>query len=321
VNLPYWPRLVCASLAVFFLLNGALGAAVSLVAEMSIRAVGRMKAARAARMLFVLRMVPCGVSALVVTCLCVPSYMWLEPAGVSERVGVWCLGAALAGAGVWAASAARAWGALVRSWAYVRYFRAQGREVMVAEDGAPVWVVERGAPPVALAGTVRPRVVVSEAVLGALSSAELSAALRHERAHAAARDNLKRLCLLLAPGCLPGWRGLGKVERAWRRFAEWAADDSAAARDERQSLCLAAALVRVSRMNAGARPPVLASSLLGDGSDLQARVERLLSGVPHESARGRGWRMACAGAAMMAAAMLQPVTLRLAHRLMEMLIE
>jgi Zn-dependent protease with chaperone function len=108
------------------------------------------------------------------------------------------------------------------------------------------------APLLALAGIVRPRLVISRGVLRALSAEELAAALRHERAHWTARDNLKRLCILLTPGILPFAGSSRTLERGWRKFAEWAADDRAVAGSARRSCALAAALVRVARMTADA---------------------------------------------------------------------
>ena len=87
------------------------------------------------------------------------------------------------------------------------------------------WIVESDAPLLALGGIVRPRLVISRGVVGALSAEQLAAALRHERAHWASHDNLKRLCILLTPGILPFAGSSQTLERGWRKFTEWAADD------------------------------------------------------------------------------------------------
>ena len=47
----------------------------------------------------------------------------------------------------------------------------------------------------AVAGVVHPKLVVSQTVLDALSDDQREAAFRHEAAHRASRDNLKRLLL------------------------------------------------------------------------------------------------------------------------------
>ena len=323
MNLPYLLRLACASSAVFFLLNALLGLAVWLAAPFAIRAAERMAARGAARFLFALRLLPAGLSLLAVVCVCVPSYLWLEPVDVPERVGFLCLAAALAGAGVWTASLVRVFRALARSRAFLRHCRGFAREVLLPHDPAPVWLLENSNPSVALAGIVRPRLLVGASVLRALSPGELTAALRHERAHQRSRDNLKRLWLLLSPDCLPGIRAFANIDRAWARFAEWAADDSSTQGDARRALSLAAALVRVSRMSAAAPPPVLATPLLGAASDLAVRVDRLLSENSRRATR-RAVPLALAAPALVGivlGTMLDPAILQAAHRFMETLID
>src|ERR1700691_2727347 len=86
---------------------------------------------------------------------------------------------------------------------FERYCRGLGREIRVGAENTPVLVVDDTAGLFALAGIVHPRLVISREVLQGLSAEELTAALRHERAHAASRDNLKRLLLLLAPDGFP----------------------------------------------------------------------------------------------------------------------
>jgi hypothetical protein len=106
--------------------------------------------------------------------------------------------------------------------------------------------------------------------------------------------------------------------RAWARYAEWAADDAAAGGDSRRSLALAAALVRVARMEMA--PPMI--SPFDGGVDLSERVERLLRMEPQTGRRPScapvfvGWAMA-AGAL---AAVLQPATLVSVHKVLEHLI-
>jgi len=188
-----------------------------------------------------------------------------------------------------------------------------------------LWVVETPAPCLALAGLLRPRLLVSRDVLDALSPQQLTAALQHERAHRDSRDNLKRLLLLLSPGLLPFGAGFGCLDRAWARFTEWAADDRAVAGNPRRSLWLAAALVRVARLQTPPAIP-LASSLLGEPRDLAARVARLLDQAPARQLPERRIPAAPVGvwlllAAGWAAVLLHPATLSTAHHLLERLIE
>jgi hypothetical protein len=155
-----------------------------------------------------------------------------------------------------------------------------------------------------------------------LSAGQLAAALRHEEAHRVSRDNLKRLILLLAPGLLPGLHGFGAIERGWARFTEWAADDDAVAGDAHRSLSLAAALVRVARMGGSSPVSPLTAAFLGEGREISARVDRLLSPARTEPAHPRKYLTAAAITltAVSAATMLNPATLQSAHRLIEQLI-
>jgi Zn-dependent protease with chaperone function len=167
-----------------------------------------------------------------------------------------------------------------------------------------------------LAGVFRPRLVVSRGVRQALAPDELAAALRHERAHRAAHDNLKRLVLAATPGVVPFGHGLRGLERGWARMAEWAADDRAAAGSTRRSLALAGALVRVARMGPPLAASPLATSLMADAGELETRVERLLNprGLAPASRSRRWWWLA---AAVGAAVVFQPGTMYAAHRVLE----
>jgi len=302
MTLSYAWRLVCLSCAVFFLIHLAVGAAVALGAPAAIRLAERFSPRRAAGFLLWLRLLPAMSAAVVVAAVCVPSYLWLEPNAGVEHVGSACLAAAVLGSAVWIFGGVRAGRAALRSRRLVRLEQ----------------------PCLALAGFLRPRLIVSPAVRAVLTAEQFEAALAHERAHWASRDNLKRLLLLLAPGLLPFCPGFGRMERAWRRFTEWAADDSAAAGSARRSLSLAAALVRVARLQT--RPVVLpfATSLLGEGPDLAARVTRLLHPAPRRATAERSGLPLGAAAALAAAfgaILLHPATLGAAHRLLERLME
>lgn len=316
----YLLRLVCISLASFFLIHLAVALAVSLIAPSAIEAAGRMRPIRAARMLLALRLLPAAAAAVVVTVLCVPSYLWLEPRAASEEVGVRCLAAALLCLACLALAVARTWRAASRSIGYIRYCRIVGRRTCLGSESSPAWVVEGPAPFLVLAGIVRPRLVISSNVVAALPPEQLAVALRHEHAHRVSRDNLKRLLVLLTPDLLPFWRGFGVLDRGWARFTEWAADDRAVAGDSRRSLSLASALVRVARMGACPQTAPLVTSLLADNADLAARVDRLLRDAPRAADERPGVTLALAGTAALGCllgATLQPATLQLVHGLLE----
>ena len=321
MTLAYIPRLVCISLATFFLAHLALGLGVSLIARPAARLGERIRPHLAARCLLVLRLLPAVGAALIVVVVCLPSYLWLEPEAPTERVGFGCLAVALLGIAMWAVSLARGLRAAAGSRRFLRRCQNAGHPARLPG----VWIVDGAAPLVALGGIVRPRLVISRGVISALSPDELAAALRHERAHWTSRDNLKRLCILLTPGILPFAGSSRTLERGWRKFAEWAADDSAVAGSTRRSFALAAALVRVARMSADAPQSSLAF-LLGDADQLEARVDRLLR--PALSAQlPAGPRPILALSAILlmagslAAAVLQPAALYSVHLALEHLVE
>jgi hypothetical protein len=210
-----------------------------------------MPASRAASCLFALRMLPAAAASLVVLLFCVPSYLLFEPAGDAEEVGVWSLGCALLCL-------------LGGGWAIGRTVRAMIRTRQAVDDGFPG---------VGLIGVFRSRLIVSTRLIEAMPEEELIAAFAHERAHGEARDNLKRLLFLLIPGPK-------RLEQAWARSAEWAADDRATHGDPGLSLALAAALLRVARLQLEPIAAPLMSTLTGRDSDLEERVNRLLDPNP-----------------------------------------
>jgi beta-lactamase regulating signal transducer with metallopeptidase domain len=163
-------------------------------------------------------------------------------------------------------------------------------------------------------------------VLQALSAEELDVALGHEGAHLACHDNLKRLLFLLTPEIVPFTRGFAALERAWRKFSEWAADDEATQCDANRSLVLASALVRLARMGSPAPTPALAASLLAADENLARRVERLLHAQPapnpprpftHNLLRGATLMMA---GSLAVGLLLTDVSLVVVHGLLEQLI-
>jgi len=319
---PYLPRLLCLCLAAFFVIHLVAGLAVAASGSAAVRAAGRMRPRSAGRCLLAVRLLPAALALFVVAGLCVPSYLWLEPATGAEEVGAVCLTAALVAAALWTVAAARAVRAVVLSARHVRGCERLCRLSALPGSRLPVRILDTRAPILALVGIFRSKVLVSRPLMTALPPGQLAAALRHEEAHRVSRDNLKRLLLLLAPGLLPGFHGFGAIERGWARFTEWAADDDAVSGDARRSLALAAALVRLARMGGTVSPSPLSASFIGDSREIAARVERLLSPL-NAHARPRNTAALALGAALAAgcaAAMLHPATLASAHQIFEQLI-
>jgi hypothetical protein len=320
----YTLRLVCLSFAVFLVVHTALGSVVVLLAPAAVRAADRIRPRLAARLLLGLRLLPAATAIFVVAVFCIPSYLWLEQSA-AEEVGWTCLAAALVAAAMCGGSALGAMGALMRSTNYARNCRRVADMHRFEGEALPVWVVKGTAPLMALAGVLRPHLVVSGAVVTALSPEQLAAALRHEDAHRRARDNFKRLLLAASPGLLPRVHAFGALEREWARMSEWAADDESVQGDPLRSLSLADALVRVARLGSPARTTALEVSFCGDGSDLVCRVNRLLhprtfAPVPARRTRVLAAVAAIAVMASVAGLTLQAQTLSSAHRLLEYLV-
>ena len=317
--LPYALRLLCVCLASFFLLHLALALLAHLLARVTHQWTARVAArdsARGAAFVLGMRLLPAALAIALVFALCLPSFLSLESDQGTEVAGFPFLAAALLGATVWAISAARSLRALRRS-------RRCLAGVVECLPGAskPVWLWEGPAPLLALAGVFRPRVVVSSKVVSALDANQFSAALGHEWAHRAAGDNLKRLLLLLAPEPLPGISLFGAMDRAWARFAEWAADDRAVGWDPDRSISLAEALVRVAKLGAAPKGSPLLSPFVPLGEDISARIERLLTPRVQPAGYGLSGRIVFAGlvACPFFAGAIVPGALGAVHQILERL--
>jgi Zn-dependent protease with chaperone function len=109
---------------------------------------------------------------------------------------------------------------------------------------------------------------VSESTVALLTHDELQIALKHELQHMKSRDNLKKLIFRLCP-----FPGMAKLESAWSKASELAADDAAVS-SLRDAVDLAAALIKLSRLVPVEAVPVCAVGFVT--SSLSERVERLL---------------------------------------------
>lgn len=323
--LPYFLRLSCLCFASFFVLNLAAGLLVRFFSKSAIRFAGSRAPRAAARYLIVLRLLPFALAALFVVALCVPSYLWLEPAAASERVGLLSVLLGFFGAAAWLISIARSIHSLMASWRHNRLCRLAGVDTPIPGESSSLLVIENDAPLLAMSGLFRARLLISRGVLQTLSSEELSAALLHEHAHRTSRDNAKRLLLLLAPDLFPFFRPLRALEHSWSRFAEWAADDEATAGDSNRAVSLAAALIQVARMGSAPRMPYLSTSLLACDRDLSARIDRLLRPVApaHPLSKPSQHHLRTAGfllAGCLTAILLTPSALSSVHQLLELLL-
>jgi Zn-dependent protease with chaperone function len=321
----YVLRLLCLCLSSFFLVNATVALTVAFASPLAIRIAETMRPRSAARFLFAARVFPAALGAGVVSGLCVPSYLWLEPQAASERVGLVCLTFALLGAAGCYRSIARVMHGLAASVRFSRTWHPVRGETRLPGESSKVVIVEKDAPLLALVGVFRPRLVVSESVLSSLSAEQLDVAFQHENAHRISHDNLKRLFLLLAPGPLPFLRGFSSLERNWARFSEWAADDEAVCGDAHRALALAAALLRVARMGTVPSLSFLHSSLLAADGSLSARIDRLLCVEPLRRKPLWGTPSVVLGSGVgisvgIAVLLAWPATMFSVHRLLELLL-
>ena len=148
-------------------------------------------------------------------------------------------------------------------------------------------------------GLIRPRILVSTGLATALTPAEVSAVLAHEREHLRCRDPLRLLAARLAASwaCyLPAARWLwgGAMLRH-----ELAADRAAAGRAGRS--VLAGALLKLA--STPTCPAVAAASPAGDGPrSLEARVSQLEAGRPPRQRPAVSRLLSSAGAVALLAA-------------------
>jgi Zn-dependent protease with chaperone function len=325
LSLTYTWRLLCLCCAAFFLLHLALAVAMRLSAGTAIRMAARMKPSSAARLLFFLRISPMALTVFALLAFCVPSYLWLEPEASGEKVGFACFLMAALGAAIWVLSITRVVSALRGTVRYLNQCERHGRRIKVPGEPSPALLLGDKAPVLAVAGVVRPRLVISKTVLRGLTAEQRDAALRHERAHCTSRDNIKRFLILLSPDVLPFLRAFTALEHTWAKFTEWAADDQAVEGDSDRALSLASALVCVAKMGSKPKLSYLFSSLAHDDDELTERVDRLLrpqpnSGKPAEVLvpflTSAGALMACA----VALVLVWPGSLSLVHQALERLV-
>ncbi|HKS81825.1 MAG TPA: hypothetical protein VJR23_10010 [Candidatus Acidoferrales bacterium] len=330
MNFPYTIRLVLLSLSCFFIVQTILAFALNFAAPRLIRLARHMKASSASQLLFASRLMPVALAMFLVACLCVPSYLWFEPRGSVEDVGLLCVALAILGAAICIWPIVRAARASANSLHFAGACKSKSETFSMPGESSPLWLISQEAPLIAVAGIFSQRVLISAPVLRALSPEELQATLRHERAHRLWHDNFRRLLLLLAPLSFPFFRGLRELDRAWAKFTEWAADDFAAAGDQREAILLASAIVRVARLGTPSSRPLFLSSL-ADGAELSERVERLLNAKPSPESneldeskflpRKAMYAVAfLAVAATLASLYFLPATLLAAHELLERLI-
>jgi Zn-dependent protease with chaperone function len=326
--LSYWLRLASLCFAAFFLVHSAAGLTVWFVERRALRLAERIAARSAARFLFWMRILPAVIAVAFVAGVCAPSYLRFEENAAGERVGFACLALALMGVLAWTLSLLGGFRVAVHSIRFTRLCRRTGSSIRLAGEPCEMLVIQSPRPFLVQSGILRPNIVISRRLLIDFSSAELEAALGHESAHWAVRDNWKRLVVAFLPEILPVGRGFAVLELAWVKFAERAADDSVSARGTGPALSLAAALVRLARLRGTTAPPLWVphpvSSLAGS-DDLPGRIQRLLEPAPAIPAASQCARRVLWGAGGVVltasvALLASPVLLASVHELLEHLL-
>jgi hypothetical protein len=228
-----------------------------------------------ARRLLALRLAPALVSLSVTALVFVPAHIWLEPARPDEHIGGVPLMLAAAGLLLLLRAAFRSARAIRRTMQLATL--TPQREV---RRGATRILEVPGLSGVALAGIVRPRILIGTGARRVLTPAELDLAVAHERAHQRAGDNLSRVLIYCAPDVL-GWvPQAGRLERLWEAEAECLADAAAANGNPDRATRLASALVKVARLASPAdRTWSPGWSTFHHATLLQTRVRLLVSGT------------------------------------------
>lgn len=259
-----------------------------------VRRVLKLESAReSANLLFAMRVLPFALSTLFTLVFTLPSFLLLEPRASAESVGTMPIALGLICLLVLAVGVLQAISAQRKtSRALIEWL--DGSSAMEPESQVPVFRTGKHAPTLTVAGVCDPKVLVSDAAVAALNPSELRTALKHELAHVRSHDNLKKVIFRLA-----AFPGMAQLEREWSEQAELAADDAAVSSCD-EALDLAAALIKVSRLNA-APPAALTTGLLHSSTALHLRVKRLFSWSENQngsrSGGGSRWGVALFAAA------------------------
>jgi Zn-dependent protease with chaperone function len=238
----------------------------------------RASPARRARTLFALALAPSLAGLCAVLAIVVPAWLAHEPRGGGEGAGPLAWTIALAGAGL----------VVARVGSALRLARRTSRAVSRwARGGTPVGSLPLPAtrfahplPVAALAGFVRPRLLLAEGLVAALDPSELQAVAAHELGHAAARDNLRRLLLAASPDVLAWLPAGARLRRGFEQAAEAAADRRAVERVRPETL--ARALLKAAALVPEGRRLGLPLATFDGAAPLAERVRALVAG-PREA--------------------------------------
>jgi hypothetical protein len=258
----YLLRLTGVCLGAFFVIHLFVTLIVVAVSSTAMSFSNRLRPATGARLIFFLRVLPMAFSFCFVLAFCIPSYVRFEH-DATESIGSSCLLLALSGF-------------ILFSLSFARFLRAIVLSNQFMKDPSTN-------PGFALVGILHPRIFISSNIERALTTSQMEVAIRHEKAHRSAHDNLKRLFIIASPSLLLFAEASRKLEAQWAKLAEWAADESAVANEPCRAIDLADALLRVARISSCVQAIPAASSLVASQEDLAYRITRLLNLSPKDS--------------------------------------
>ncbi len=275
-------RGLAVSLSVFVVVYCAVSLAVSLAWRRVRLWAPQDRMHQVADLLFTFRMFPLATAALITATFTVPSFLLLEPREIDEPLGGIPLALGLFGAAVVIIGVGNAVVTLRRASGTISRWTSNA-EAVPNSAPVPVLRISRTLPPMAAAGIVHPRILLSGAAEALLESRELRTAINHEVAHIRRRDNLKKLALRFV--AFPGMRDL---ETAWLEATEMAADDAAVSNAD-EALDLAATLIKLSRLRPKEAPADLTAALVYSSALItNARVERLIAWSGERRIQSRG---------------------------------
>ena len=304
------PTLGLVLLAAYGLAGLLLAAAVAVGCRM-----GLDRALSTARDLLALRLLPSVGAGLFALTVVLPAFLVYEPPREVETAGPLLLALALLALAVLADGGRRGWQATRAAGRLLR--QSASMDCWPVDGGRCVEVVDVPDPIVAVVGGWRPRIVAARHVLAACSPEEFSQVLAHEAAHISARDNLKRLLLVLSPDALAWLPAGGRLVERWRAAAEFEADERAAGADPHKRVALASALIKVARLSAGLARCRPALSMAVAVDDVEGSVRRLLAPPPGNCGRTRTKGLAVCALLLPAAAV---PFYGLLHELIEVLV-
>jgi Zn-dependent protease with chaperone function len=263
-------------LASYLVVSALLAASFALAGRrLERRAAAASSASRRAGLLYAACVVPTVGGLLAAIGFALPAWLIHEPLGTDEAAPRGLLVLGFAAAVLLARAWRRAFVEHRRTARAVAEWRRQARAAPLSGLAIPALRVEHGFPLAAVAGVVRPRLLLARQVVEALTPEELRAVATHEAGHVAAGDVLKRLVLRACPDPLPWRRDRARLERDWERAAEAAADEYAARHVSR--IVLARALLKIAGLVKPGTRLTLEVPAFAAGAPVATRVMDLLA--------------------------------------------